>query len=174
MHQVRRTLRPALALALLTGLLAAAPGASAQVSILSTYQVQGALYHYEFRVLNLTPDTLAIVTLNGVPDLLDVQNLLAPTGFDAAYDPGLALMSFLEDADPGTEPTFAPGTLQGIFTFDSAQRIDTFQFEALDTGGNAHIGSFGPTAAPEPGALSLTLSALGVAAVARRRRKGNP
>lgn len=171
MPQGRWAIRAAAALACLT----VGAVAQAQVNILSTYQVQGSLYHYEFRVLNLHTDTLAFVTLSGVPDLLDVQNLLAPTGFDAAYDPGLALVGLFEDSDPSTLPTFAPGTLQGVFAFDSALKIDSFAFEALDTVGTPINGSFIASAAPEPGSLTLSLCALGAVCAARRRlRRGNP
>ena len=150
-------------------LLALAGAARAQVGVTAAVTYDGMLYHYDYSVINGLPNdpnnVLAIVTVGAT----GVQNLMAPTGFVANFDPGLNLLSFLEDADPATPQTFAPGTTVTGFTFDTPTPQLLTAFEALDAAGQPHNGQ--TIFVPEPGTLALALAAVpGGLFLIRRRR----
>jgi len=163
--------RCARALAVLSGalsVLALPAPADAQVKVTPTVTYDGLLYHYDYSVANSTLDPLAIVTVR-VPALAEaVLGLTAPGGFLAVYDPGLALVSFLEDADEDTAGSFAPGSAVSGFAFKSALGPGATDFEAIDARGRVFRGgTVGPV--PEPGSVTMAL-ALGAGVVILRLR----
>ena len=96
---------------------------------------------YSYSVLNKgTTFDLAIINLNVAPTS-DLMNLAAPTGFDILFDPGVGLVSFLEDANGATPQTFAPGSTVGLFTFTSALVPVPVAFDALDANGSTFTGN---------------------------------
>ena len=143
----------------------------------------GVFYHYNYSVTNNT--TLGydypVITLGVPADPNAVQNLFAPTGFNAYLDPVQGTLDFAEDTR-----TFAPGTVVSGFQFDSplAPAPATFAALAVDSAGLAVTDPNGApvqfrgttqapaaTAVPEPGTLALGLAAApGLLLLARRRR----
>ncbi len=168
LHRSTTLLASALALLALPGLASAD-----DVQITPTVTFDGSLYTYHYSVVNNAPETLAIVSFATypLPDALTLDPTTFPTGFDIAFDPGVGLVSFLEDSDPNTPGAFDPGTTVSGFTFTSAFAPNGSPFEALDVAGNTFTGTtLAPNATPEPG-----VSALGAALVfglgfATRRR----
>jgi len=155
--------------------------ARAQVSVTPTVTSDAAAFHYDYAVTNLTASDLAVVTLSVAPVPQAVQNLTAPLGFIASFDSGVGLLSFLEDADPATLQTFAPGTTVSGFRFDSALAPVPTTFEALDLAGGVFTGpTLGPAdpggVIPEPGTLGLLGTAALPVLLGRRRnaRRGRP
>jgi hypothetical protein len=79
------------------------PGiARAQVTVTPTVLFDGTLYHYDYTVTNLTSFDLAIVDVHVAAQADAVQNPTAPPGFITVFDPGVGIVSFLEDFDPAT------------------------------------------------------------------------
>lgn len=148
----------------------------AQVSVPSTVNFNSGtgLYTYSYSVLNNGPTfDLAVINVPVAPSS-NLMNLTSPSGFIISFDPGPGIVSFLEDFDPGTLPTFSPGSTRGLFTFTSPLASATVTFDALDAGGNSFMGmTSAPTVVvPEPGTLSLLGATLmAPALLARRRRK---
>ena len=151
----------------------------AQVSVPSTVNFNSGtgLYTYSYSVMNNGPAfDLAVVNVPVAPSS-DLMNLTSPSGFTISFDPGPGIVSFLEDFDPGTLPTFSPGSTQGLFTFTSPLAPSTVTFDALDAGGNSFTGmTSGPNVVvPEPGTLSLLgATLLAPALLARRRQSSIP
>lgn len=140
--------------------------ARAQVSVTPTVTSDATAFHYDYAVANLTASDLAVITLTVAPVPHAVLNLTAPNGFIASFDTGVGLLSFLEDADPATLQTFAPGTTVSGFRFDSVLPPVPTTFEALNLAGGFSTGpTLGPAdpgaVIPEPGTLAL----LGTAAL---------
>ena len=114
------------------------------------------IYTYSYGVLNKGPTfDLAIVNLN-VATNSNLLNLSAPTGFNISFDPGVGVVSFLEDANLGTPQTFAPNSKTAPFTFTSTLAPVPIGFDALDAGANAFTGS-ALSAAPDSSAASNAL-----------------
>ena len=156
-------------LALLT---LAAVHAHAQVVVPSTvnFDIGTGLYNYAYSVTNNGP-TFDIAILNvPVAPASNLLSLLAPTGFGISFDPGVGIVSFFEDSDPGTTQTFSPGSTRGLFRFSSTFAPGTVTFDALDAIGDTYTGTTQAptTAVPEPG--TLLLAGLGVLATSFRRR----
>lgn len=176
----RNKARPGVALGVLAALAAAAalPGiARAQVLVNGNAVFNGTQFDYSYSVVNNTALQLAIVSINvfALPDA--VLNPAAPEGFLISFDPGVGLVSFLEDNEASTPQTFAPGSTVGFFTFQSAFAPNPSSFEALDIEGNSFTGqTIAPApavAAPEPATLALLGMVSGAQATAlfvRRRR----
>lgn len=154
--------------------------AQAQVTVSGEFIEQtpsGSGFVFDFDVFNNTANTLALVDVT-IPGGVTPTNLMAPVGFQIVFDPGLGLLSFLEDSDPVTPQSFAPGSTITGFTFQTPTQIGPSSFSALDVEGNLFSGTTtltaSSTAAPEPGVLPL----LGVAAAGqlaftlRLRRRG--
>lgn len=167
--------RPPLSVRLLTlaGVLCAlaAPGTvRAQVSVTPTVTGNFPLFTYSYSVVNLTPLDLAIISVDMLANPLAVQNPVAPPGFLISFDPGFGTLFFLEDADPLTLPTFAPGSTVSGFTFQSPFGPTAGSFNALDINGNSFTGqTLAAATVPEPGTLLLGL-APGLLLMIRRRR----
>ena len=144
----------------------------AQVAVPSTvaFDIGTGLYSYSYSVMNNGPTfDLAIVNIP-VGSAANPMTFTSPSGFEISFDPGVGIVSFFEDADPGTLPTFAPSTTRGLFTYKSSQAPVSVMFDALDAGGNTFTG-FTMAPVPEPGAMSLIfLSALASAVFSRRRQ----
>ena len=149
--------------------------AQAQVAVPSSvnFDTGTSLYTYSYSVTNNGPTfDLAIVNVP-VASGSNLMNLTSPSGFTISFDPGPGIVSFLEDSDPGTLPTFAPGSTRGLFSFTSSLAPALVTFDALDAGGNSFTGTTSSpnVVVPEPGALSLLgATLLAPALLARRRR----
>ncbi len=135
-------------------------GSPPQVLVTPTVTFDGSVYTYSYSVMNGSPNTLAIVSFGAMPAAsFTVQNLTAPMGFLATYDSGNGFVSFLEDNNPATLQTFAPGSTVSAFTLTSTFAPGATTFEALDIFGNTYTGvTVAPI--PEPGVLALCLLAL--------------
>ena len=167
---------PLLAVSLATTLAAllATGNTHAQVSLPNTvaFDIGTGIYTYSYSVVNNGPTfDLAIINVPVAPGS-NLMNLTSPSGFDISFDPGVGIVSFLEDFDPGTLPIFSPSSTRGLFTFTSAVGPASVTFDALDAGGNTFTGTTISPAIPEPGILSLLGATLvAPALLARRRRK---
>ncbi len=155
-RRVRQLLGAAFATACSTVLIVGVR-AQAQVVVPSNvnFSMGTGLYTYSYSVTNNGPTfDLAIVN---VPVALgsDLMNLTAPTGFGISFDPGVSIVSFFEDSDPLTIPTFSPGTTNGFFTYTSTYAPDTVIFDALDANGDTFTGPTLSPTVPEPGTFSL-------------------
>ena len=139
---------------------------NAQVVVKTTVTPAGSLFHYDYTLTNNTANEIAIFTLEGLPTGGNVvQNLTAPTGFQAAFDTNLGLLSFIGDTN-----FFSAGTTSPDFVFDSPFAPGTSTFTALDVTGTEIKGSAtAPSAVPEPGAVSL-LAGVVLAGMGLRRR----
>lgn len=161
---------PVLAAGLAILAMAIGSSAQAQVSLNSafTFNMGTGLYTYSYGVTNSGAFDLAIVDVNVAPNA-GLTNLTAPTGFFATYDPGLGIVSFLEDADFTTPQTFAPASTVSAFTFMSRVGPSPTTFAALDVTGNTTTGvTTGPI--PEPATL-LWGAAVAVVTLGSRKRR---
>ncbi len=152
--------------------------ACAQVSVPSTVNFDSgtSLYTYSYSVANDGPNfDLAIVNVP-VGSGSNLMNLTSPSGFSISFDPGVGIVSFLEDSDAGTLPTFSPGSKRGLFTFTSPLAPASVTFDALDAGGDSFTGTtIAPTVVvPEPGTLSLLGATILAPALLSRRRRRAP
>ena len=106
-----------------------------------------------------------------------VQDLTAPAGFNAFFDPGLRELDFLEDTQ-----SFAAGSTVSGFSFISpsapgsaiftALRLDG-DFTTVIVQGTVLTPRNAPAAVPEPATMVLLTTGLaGIAAKVRRRRNG--
>ena len=124
--------------------------ASAQVDLNTNinFNVGTGTYSYSYAVLNQGPTfDLAIVNLN----IATTSNPLAqtaPPGFTSLFDPGVGIVSFLEDGNPITPQTFSPGSTTAPFTFTSTLAPVPILFDALDANGTSFTG-FTLSAAPD-------------------------
>lgn len=145
----------------------------AQVSLPSTVAFNSGtgIYTYSYSVVNNGPDfDLAIVNVP-VASASNLTNLTSPSGFSISFDSGVGIVSFFEDSDPGTLPTFSPASTRGLFSFTSAVGPASVIFDALDAVGNTFTGTT-VSPVPEPGTLSLLmLAALVPAGFSRRRQR---
>ena len=117
------------------------------------FNIGSGIYTYSHAVLNQGPTfDLAIVNLT-VATNSNLMNLSAPTGFNINFDPGVGVISFLEDADPATPQTFAPNSTITPFTYTSTFAPVPIGFDALDAGGNTFTG-FTLSAAPDSSAVN--------------------
>lgn len=149
--------------------------ARAQVTITGFY-IPGPNFTYQLFVNNASPETLALVTVD-VPAVEGAAtDLVAPAGFLMTFDPGFGTVDLLEDIDPVTPQSFAPGTVQGAFTFRSPFDVSNTTFSGLDVQGNPFSGTLSLTlssaSAPEPGVLPLMfpVGALALGAFISKRR----
>jgi len=139
---------------------------AAQVVVAPTVTPIAGGFEYAYTITNNTPDDAFIVDIPVPADPLAITDLTAPSGFTAAFDSGLGLVSFLEDT------SFFTSTPQSGFFFDSPDAPGSVTFQAtvlnLDTG--LYTVS-GPTMAPvpEPAYLSLCLLPVFAWMLIRRR-----
>lgn len=139
----------------------------AQLSLAPTVTASAGTFHYSYRVENTSGTDVSIVTLSGLfPAADSVQNLAAPDGFLAFYDPGVALLSFLEGEHP-----FLAGTISGAFTFDSPYAPGLGAYEAIDVNGTLLAGAavVPATPVPEPSTTAAVGGLLLIGLVLRRK-----
>ena len=166
-----RRLMPVAAIVLMAGL--SGRSASAQLLVSPTItSLSNGLYHYNYTITNNTGQDIYLIDINTAHQANAVTNLLAPTGFQKAFDSGLGLVSFLEDTS-----SFSTTPLSG-FQFDSIFQGGQVLFagDYLDNNFNNQIVSGttrGPVSTPEPGSLAIlvTLSASGAFYFRRKRSK---
>ena len=139
-----------------------------------TFNTSTGLFAYSYSVMNGTSVSLALISLGAQPTgTTTVQNLSAPFGFSGIYDSGNGLVSFFEDGNPATAPTFAPGSTIGSFAFNSPFAPGDTTFEALDVNGNTFTGvTQAPVPEPAPLALcGLVLPLLGFYFLRRKSQR---
>ncbi|GMU22354.1 MAG: hypothetical protein AMXMBFR13_24400 [Phycisphaerae bacterium] len=136
-------------LALLLGLGAAPALAQVDIAVEVTPAGEG-LFHYAYSLTNLGSADVAIVSIAVPPDPLAIDNLMAPAGFLASFDPGLGFLDFVEATQ-----SFEPAVGVSGFSFDSPFGPGSAGYTALDANGLMFSGN---TTAPVPeptSALSL-------------------
>ena len=117
----------------------------------------GALFQYNYTISNNTPNDLVVVDIHVTPGMGSIVpgSIIAPNDFVSAFDPGLGLVSFLENTVP-----FGAAPLSG-FSFRSNLRPGNSTFDAtqLTPAGSLTVSSGSVTSAvgaavPEPGSLA--------------------
>ncbi|MEP6809065.1 MAG: hypothetical protein ABI992_02390 [Chthoniobacterales bacterium] len=150
-----------------------ANSASAQVLVtpVVTFNMGTGIYTYTYSVTNNSANTLAIISFGASPAAaFTIQNLSSPMGFLSTYDSGNGLISFLEDNNPATLQSFAPGTTVSPFSFTSTFGPGAATFQALDIFGNTFTGVT-QAPVPEPGVLALCMLAIPTLGILLFRRK---
>ena len=146
--------------------------ATAQAQLLVTAQVNEisvGTFQYDYTVTNNTGQDIYLIDIGTAQDPLAVQNLTVPAGFESAFDPGLGLVTFLENTS-----TFGPTPTSG-FEFDSpfGPGATFFDGDYIDLNFNNQVisgSTVGPVATPEPEnvAMLIALAASGTLFIARR------
>jgi hypothetical protein len=150
--------------------LCAAGAARAQVTVTPSVTFSNGLYHYDYSVTSTLANDIPLIDVDVAPQADAVQNLMAPSGFQATFDPGLGEVTFLEDTS-----TFGSTPVSG-FTFDSPLPAIATQFHALTVDDNGGLSTLsGPTLGPqvpEPGQVALlaAFSLSGTLLLRRRNR----
>jgi hypothetical protein len=140
--------------------------AHADVIVTANVTPNGGLFQYDYSITNQTADDLPVLDIAVTPDIT-IGDLTAPTGFETAYDPGLGLVSFLENT-----ASFGSTPLSG-FMFDSsvAPSATTFTATLQDLTTFAVSTMSGSTQGPVvPEPTMLMPCALGMAALFWRKR----
>jgi hypothetical protein len=145
--------RPALIAFLLLVSSAVAVGGPILVSPVVTQN--GSMFHYDYTISNATGLDLAVLDI-AVRAGLAISGLEAPFGFESAYDPGLGLVSFLENT-----AVFGATPLSG-FAFNASLGPSSTSFKGTLVDGKSNVSTMsgsttGPAGAgvPEPGSLYL-------------------
>ena len=168
-----RRLAAPLALAGAFGILLSAGSARAQVLVTPTATFTGSAFHYSYVFTNLSSTDLPIIDFNGLPlDPTAATNLMAPTGYQISFDPGVGIISFLPGLANGT--SFGAGSTVSGFSFDSAFAPAAVSFDVTGDPTTSAGTTLGPAGAPVPEASTLVslgagLSVLALIAVRRRR-----
>ncbi len=151
--------------------------ARAQLTVQPTVSSSSGLFNYSYNVSNQTAFDFSVITLSGLFSAPDaVQNLTAPSGYLASFDPGLSLLSFLE----GNQAFLAGQTING-FSFDSPYAPAAGSFEAIDVTGGIQFGLTSvpgslATPVPEPSTTALAGALVLIGLVVSRKisvRKSN-
>ena len=160
-------------------ILAISGTARAAVVVPVNVTLNAGLYTYSYSVTNTAGSLFDLAIVNvPVAKASNLMSLSAPTGFGISFDPGVGIVSFFEDADPLTLPTFAPGTTTAPFKFTSAFAPGTVTFDALDLIGTTFTGTtqapVSAPAIPEPGSM-MTAWLVGLGTLGSlSRRSRNP
>jgi hypothetical protein len=159
--------RPALLALLLLVSSAVAVGGPIWVSPVVTQD--GSIFHYNYTISNGTGLDLAVLDIT-VRTGLAISGLEAPFGFEAAYDPGLGLVSFLENT-----AVFGATPLSG-FAFNASLGPSSTSFTGTLVDANSNLSTMsgsttGPAGAgvPEPGSLYLLAGGASLTVLYRRR-----
>jgi len=164
MNKPRQYVRFLALAAALWGALALPGVAQAEpVMVNATVTTNGALFRYNYSVTNNLSFDVSAITISVLSLPNAAQSLVAPTGFNIFFDPGLGQVDFVENTQ-----TFAAGTTVSGFRFDSlfAPNLTSFTALALDANGSPVI--FGGTTLapaapiPEPSTLLLALTSGGM------------
>lgn len=155
----------------------ARPGAANPITLTPTItNLSGGLIRYEYSVNNTSLFDFSAMSISLIAAPNAVQNLIAPTGFNAFFDPGLGQVDFVEDTQNFTagstisgfafDSPFAPGS--SIFT---ALRLDQSENPVTLTGTTQ---APAPISVPEPGATMglLGIGLAGLALMKIRRHNG--
>jgi hypothetical protein len=161
----RMLARSALAIAFAT--LTSSLATAGTVIVNPTVTGSAGSFLYSYTITNNTPDDPFVIDIPVPNRPSAVTNLIAPSGFKAAFDSGLGLVSFLEDS-----LFFTSAPVSG-FSFTSPYGPGSVLFQATtlsSSSGNVYTIS-GPTMAPvpEPGYVAI-LAVLALAAAPRIRR----
>lgn len=155
--------------------LLASSAAQADLIVTPTVTPLGGVFRYDYTIVNDLLEDVVLVDIIVLRMDETLTNLFAPLGFQAIYDSGLGIVTFLPA--PGSVDLFAVGTSLSGFGFDSAIPSAPSTFEALTLLGNFLTG---PTEAPvgrpvpEPAPTLLLLvgvSSLIATGLARRHRR---
>ncbi|MCI0538382.1 MAG: hypothetical protein L0Z50_24505 [Verrucomicrobiales bacterium] len=164
MKTTKQPLHPVLRGAFILTLCLVAQTVSAQLDIDLTATPLIGKFQYDFSIFNNGPEDVVIVNINDAPnDPLIDATLTAPAGFQADYDAGVLIVSFLGDSD-----LFAVGNTYDGFSFQSlaAPGANFGTYDALTVSGNFLAGDVDlVSAVPESGNTFLTAS-LGLLALA--------
>ena len=149
--------------------LASAISCQAAVTVISSFTVDPNtnLYTYSYSVENTGLQDLALISLPSSAGS-DVFGVFTPTGFSQTYDPVFGFISFFEDSDLFTDPSFAVGSIISPFQITSLLAPGSVTYTAYDVAGDEFTGTaLAPV--PEPSALLLTgLTILSASAFRRR------
>jgi len=148
----KKRLAPTIGLLLFTSALAFGD----PITVSPVVTQSGSTFHYDYSISNTTGLDLPVLDVAVTPGPT-VTNLMAPAGFQSAFDSVLGLVSFLEDTD-----VFSPSPISG-FMFDSLVGPSSTSFTAtlldanfnVSTMSGSTIGPAGSAAVPEPASLWL-------------------
>ena len=138
---------------------------ASSVTVNPAVSQNGGLFHYDYSIANASADDAFLVDIHVGHNPADIQNLMAPSGFQAAFDPNLGLVSFLEDTSMFT------GAALGGFSFDSplAPMVSMFTASLVDSRSNIYMVT-GSTLAPVPEpSYALLIAGLGIFGFGIRR-----
>jgi hypothetical protein len=119
---------------------------AATITVTPDVTLSSGLYHYAYSITNNTPDDAFLIDIPVAASPSAIENLTAPSGFTAAFDSGLGLVSFLEDS------SFFSSTPESGFSFDSLEGPGNVLFSAtvLSSSTNSIYTVSGGTLAPVP------------------------
>ncbi len=155
------------------GALAFSATSRGQITLTPTItNLGGGLLSYQYSVSNTSLFDFSAISINVIAAPGAVQNLIAPSGFSAFFDPGLGQVDFVENTQ-----NFGAGTTVGGFSFISPFAPQTASFTALRLDGSGNpittTGSvLAPAPVPEPATVFLLAAGLaGLAALQFGRRR---
>jgi hypothetical protein len=162
--QVRR-FSVIVALLVFSSILCLSTPANATPTVLPIVTSISTGFHYSYSITNDLIDDFLLIDIHVLAFDVSLTNLFAPAGFQAVYDSGLGIVTFLPDV--GSLAVFAAGTTLTGFGFDSAYSPAPTTFDALTLPGNVISGmTSGPVGPPQgvPEPNTLFMVSLGVAA----------
>jgi hypothetical protein len=115
---------PSFIQAAVTLLFASVLANAATITVTPDVTLSNGLYHYAYSITNNTPDDAFLIDIPVAASPSSIENLTAPSGFMAAFDSGLGLVSFLENS------SVFSSTPESGFSFDSLEGPGSVLFEA--------------------------------------------